>query len=243
MKPKRRRSNNIKQWYGSTQGNNMTAKRKPLPKYNTPVGVARYPHLNKPDTRFDDDGVYKCDLIFSASAPGVADLIEYLEGIRDAEFDKLDVKKQKTYSKAEVFEMELDDAGDETGNVIFKTKLNAVGKNNQTGDTWVNTPKLFDSVGNPLGEDAQIWSGSKLIIAGKVMAYAMGSTKSVGVSLKCDGVQVIELVSGGGQTADSFGFGAVSGGYQAPTTEAGLGNQPSDEAPESDDEDGDDDEF
>jgi len=29
----------------------------------TPVGIASYPHLNKPDTRFDDDGVYQVDLI------------------------------------------------------------------------------------------------------------------------------------------------------------------------------------
>lgn len=192
------------------------AKRPPLPKYNTPIGTARYPHLNKPDTRFDDEGVYKCDVLLEADAPETIELIAYLEGIRDAKFDELEAKKQKSYSKADVYEVDLDDAGDETGLLIFKTKLKAVGHNDK-GETWNNEPKLFDSQGNPLPEDTQVWSGSKLIVAGKVMAYAMGSTKSVGVSLKCDGVQVIELVSGGNQTASSFGFGKVDGGFESDT--------------------------
>lgn len=212
-----------------------TAKRPPLPKFNTPVGVARYPHLNKPDTRFDDEGVYKCDLIIEAGA--AAELIAYLEGIRDAFFATLDAKKRKAYKLAAVYEDELDDAGDETGNIIIKTKLAAVGHNDK-GETWTNEPKLFDSSGNPLPEDVQIWSGSQLIVAGTVMTYAMASTKMVGVSLKCRGVQVIKLVSGSGQTAESFGFGAVAGGYQTPAAQAGLGNTPAeDEGDASEDDD------
>ena len=212
------------------------AKRKPLPKYNTPIGIARYPHLNKPDTRFDDEGVYKCDVILPADADETVELIAYLEGIRQEKFDSLDAKKQKQYSLAPVCEDELDDAGDETGNVIFKTKLNAVGHNDK-GETWNNEPKLFDSQGNPLAEGTAVWSGSKLIVAGKVMPYAMGSTKMVGVSLKCDGVQVIELVSGGNQTADSFGFGKVAGGFETEAAQAGLGNSSDDDGDDAGDAD------
>lgn len=209
------------------------AKRKPLPKYNTPIGVARYPHLNKADTRFDDDGVYKCDLIVPADE--AAELVEYLEGIRDEFFDSLDAKKKKQYSKAPVCEDELDDAGDETGNVIFKTKLNAVGRNDK-GDEWTNEPKLFDSFGNPVDRDAvQIWSGSKLIIAGVVRTYAMGSTKSVGVSLKCDGVQIVELVTGGQATADTFGFKPQGNGFQ-------FNNEEPAATSDTDEDDGEDDE-
>ena len=212
------------------------AKRKPLPKYNTPIGVARYPHLNKPDTRFDDDGVYKCDLIVPADE--AAELIAYLEGLRDAAYDELDAKKRKQYSKAPVCEEELDDAGDETGNVIFKTKLNAVGRNDK-GEEWHNEPKLFDSFGNPVDrESVQIWSGSKLIIAGVVRAYAMGSTKTVGVSLKCDGVQIVELVTGGQATAESFGFKPQGSGFKFAASET-----PTAESDEDDDDGEDDEDF
>lgn len=213
------------------------ATRKPLPKYNTPKGRARYPHLNKPDTRFDDDGVYKVDLIVARE--DAEELIEYLEGIRDEKFDQLDATKQKQYSKAPVCEAELDDAGDETGNVIFKTKLPAIGKNNKTGETWTREPKLFDSFGRPVDpDDVQIWSGSTLIVAGKVMPYAMGSTKMVGVSLKCEGVQIVELVTGGNATAESFGFTAQDDGFSFEDDDAPAARRDDD-----DDEEDDEDEF
>lgn len=211
------------------------AKRKPLPKYNTPVGVARYPHLNKPDTRFDDDGVYKCDLIVPEDE--AAELIEYLEGIRDEKFQELDVKKQKQYSKAPVCEAELNDEGEETGNVIFKTKLKAVGRNDK-GEEWKNEPKLFDSFGRPVDRDeVQIWSGSKLIIAGTVMPYAMGSTKTVGVSLKCAGVQIIELVTGGSATAETFGFKTQGNGFAFSATESAPADADDGDDDGEDDED------
>ena len=231
-------------------------KRPPLPKFNTPVGVARYPHLNNPDTRFDADGVYKCDLIVKFNK-AAKELIKYLEGIRDKRFkaEKKDAKKGKKFTKADVYSMELDDAGDETGNIILKTKLDAIGRNKDKGKEWKNSPKLFDSTGEPLASDVQIWSGSKLIIAGTVNSYAMtnkvlvekdGKTTekkitSVGVSLKCKGVQVLELVTGGDATAESFGFGQHEDGYQTEASKAGLKSEET--RAEEEGEGGDEDEF
>ena len=231
-------------------------KRPPLPKFNTPVGVGRYPHLNSPDTRFDDEGVYKCDLLLPVEADDTQEMITYLEGIRDERYkaEKADAKKGKKFSKAAVFELELDDAGDETGNLILKTKLNAIGRNKAKDEEWTNEPRLFDSNGNPIPSETQIWSGSKLIIAGTVNSYAMTNTvivekkgkqtkkkiTSVGVSLKCKGVQVLELVTGGEATAESFGFGAHSDGYQTEAAKAGLGN---DEPEGGDSDEGDEEDF
>ncbi len=228
-------------------------KRPPLDKYNTPVGVARYPHLNSPDTRFDDPGIYKCDIILPVEDGAVQELITYLTGIRDKRFkaEKEDAKKGKKFVKADIFELEIDDAGDETGNLILKTKLNSVGKD-KSGKTWTNEPRLFDSEGNPIPSETQIWSGTRLIIAGTVNPYAMTNTvivekkgkqtkkkiTSVGVSLKCKGVQVLELVTGGDATAESFGFGTHSDGYQTEAAEAGLGQADDDSmTPPSDDGD------
>lgn len=217
----------------------MAKKRPPLPKYNTPIGTARYPHLNTPDTRFDDDGVYKCDHIAPADSEETQQLIERLEGIVDKTFEEeLDAKQKKQFQKAPVCEVELDEAGDETGNVIFKTKLNAIGRNKKTGEEWENKPKLFDSQGNPLPETVEIWSGSKIIIAGSVRPYVVAATKKVGVTLRCNGVQVIELVTRGGATADSFGFGKYDDGYQTDAAQAGFGNssETEDDTPEDDDD-------
>ncbi len=229
-------------------------KRPPLPKFNTPVGVARYPHLNKPDTRFDSEGKYKCDLLLEAEADDTKELLKYLMGIRDKRYkaEKKAAKKKKKFTKAAVFEVEVDDVGDETGKIILKTSLNAVGRNKATKEEWTNEPRLFDSTGTPLAQDTQIWSGSKLIIAGTVNSYAMVNEvivqregkedakkkiTSVGVSLKCKGVQVIELVTGGEATAESFGFGQHDDGYQTEASEAGLGEGGGDdEGPRDEDE-------
>ena len=46
-------------------------------KYTTSVGVARYPHLSEPDTKFDEDGVYTTQLILDSSdAEELENLIE-----------------------------------------------------------------------------------------------------------------------------------------------------------------------
>jgi hypothetical protein len=199
------------------------------PTYTTPIGVARYPHLNKPDTKYKAEGQYKCDLVVPADA--AADLIAQLEKIRDEFYENLDAKVRKTHKVVEVVSVELDDEGNETGNVIIKTKLDRVGHDKKSGKTWTNEPKLFDSEGNPT--NAEIWSGSKLIIAGTVMCYANATNKQVGVSLKCNGVQIIELRSGGERDASSFGF-KKQNGYKAPSAQQAAAEA----AGDSDDSDG-----
>lgn len=222
----------------------MADKKPKRPTFSTPIGIARYPHLNKPDTRFSD-GDYKCDVRLRAD--DAKELIEQLEAIRDEFFDAQEPKIKKTYKKAEVFTVELDDEGNETGYVIIKTKLNANGKNKTTGETWTNEPKLFDADGEPLPKSVQIWSGSKVIVAGTVNTYAMAKEKTIGVTLKCRGVQVIELVSGQGQTAESFGFKKQKG-YKAPSAKNAASEDDSDDsdtddAPQGGDKSGEDDEF
>jgi len=64
------------------------AKRAPSPKYNTPAGTLRYPHLTKPDTRFKDEGGYKADVSLDGGDPAVLELVEYLTGLRDAAYDE-----------------------------------------------------------------------------------------------------------------------------------------------------------
>jgi len=59
--------------------------------------------------------------------------------------------------------------------------------------------------------DLSIWGGSQFAVAGDIFPYAMASSKQIGVSLRCKAVQVIELITGGGATADAFGFEATDG--------------------------------
>ncbi len=225
-------------------------KRTPLAKYNTPAGTASYPHLTKPDTKFNDEGEYKCDVIMPAAE--ATELVDYLEGIRDAYIPTVKKKKGVRQLVAPVFTYELDDADEPSGNVIIRTKLKASGTR-KDGETWSEKPNLFDSDGNPLAAGIDVWSGSRVIVAGTVKPYDMTvdsidaegapcKISKIGVSLACRGVQIIELVSAGEKTAASYGFAPVEGGYKTAAAEAGLGVDP-DSQNDVDDGEEDSDEF
>lgn len=189
-----------------------------LEKFVTPEGVAVYPHLVRPDTKFDSDGVYTVQLAIEAGA--AADFILQLETARDRfsdEFADENVKNKAKIKKATVaavYEDEIDDEGEETGRVLIRAKQKALIRG-RDGTEYVKTVKLFDAANNRI-TPSSLWGGSRLILAGVLIPYYMASTKEVGVSLRLGAAQVLELVEGDGGNAESFGFGEQDG-YTADT--------------------------
>lgn len=202
------------------------------PKLKSPFGVAVFPRLNRPDTKFDSNGVFGVKLRVDPNEPDVQKYIEKLEAIRDAHFDELDPKKRKRFSKVDVYEEELDDDGEETGMILLKFKLRHRGET-RDGKKFTRTPKLYDS--NNEETDAEVWGGSVLRVFGPVRPYDMDSTKTVGVSLQCAHVQIKELVEGGGSPFDE-----IEGGFEGNGKSAKPDNpfeDEDDDGAESDDED------
>ena len=80
-------------------------------KYTTPKGVAKYPYLDKPDTKFNPQGDYKVNLLLAKEES------KKLMSLVDKEIDKkfLEVSKEvkgKRVKKADPpYFMELDDDG------------------------------------------------------------------------------------------------------------------------------------
>lgn len=182
---------------------------------STPPGIAVYPRLKTPDTKFDDLGIYKADVAVPLAEA------EPLMEILAADFKKHTGKAPK---KAEntMWLMEVDDTGEETGNVVFKLRIkNRLSK--KTGELWDRRPKQFDAGLKPI--DVNPWGGSKMVVSFDVYAWDAGG--KMGVSLQPVGVQILELVTGDGPSAGSFGFGAQEG-YTAPdpAADAGLGKEP-----------------
>lgn len=191
----------------------MTEKAK-LEKFTSPEGVAVYPHLVRPDTKFDSNGVYTVQL--AIDGPKANGFIAQLESARDAfaaEFKTDNAAKFKKASIADVYEDELDEEGEETGRVLIRAKQKAIIKG-RDGKEYVKTVKLFDAARQPIAPDS-LWGGSRLILAGELVPYYMASSKEIGVSLRLRAVQVLELVEGDGGNAESFGFGEVEDGYVA----------------------------
>jgi len=206
-------------------------------KFVLPKGIAIYPKLIKPDTKYDKDGKYEVKQKFEADV--IQPTLDKLIALRDefveqkkAEF--LASKDGKTKAKAkniavrDVGTPDYDENGDETGLVILKAGSKASGKR-QDGSSWERKIPIFDAKGKKITPKA-IFGGSELKVAVIAEAYYKADGNEVGVTLRIDAVQVLKLVQAGGGTADGFGFGAEEG-YEADEDE---GSQFNDESGDSD---------
>ena len=92
----------------------------------------------------------------------------------------------------------------------------------KNGDEFEQAPKLFDAKQNELDrKKVSVWGGSKMKVNFEVVPYMAAATKSAGITLRLRAVQVIELVSGGGGNAESYGFGEEEGyANEAPFSDA-----------------------
>jgi hypothetical protein len=137
--------------------------------YITPTGTAVYPWLNKPDTRFDADGVYSVTLQLSKADTAPINAV---------------VKPLMNGGKNNPIKAELDDQGEKTGNYLVKFKLKALVKPKKS-EPFSQAPVLLDEDGNRL--TALIAGGSKMKVAYEPFAYsALGG----GVSLRVKKVRI-----------------------------------------------------
>lgn len=191
-----------------------------LPLLKTPAGVAVYPHLTKPDTRFVPEGQFQVKLrIPSEEAQDlIAELDKAFAAAQETAKEKNPGKKIKEATKP--YTIEEDDEGNETGNIVVSFKCKAQITDKQ-GNTRANSPKLFDSKNKEFPKDQDIWGGSTLRIAFNPVPYYTAMV-GAGVSLRLKAVQVINLVSGGGGgNGASYGFGEEDG-YVAPEATANV---------------------
>ena len=160
--------------------------------FTTPKGIAAYPWLSKPDTKFSETGDYKVNLVLTKEKA-----LPILKQINDVFLANLEEETKKAKGK-EVkkanppFAEELDEEGKATGNIIIRFKSKAEYK-----------PSLFDSKANAI-EDVNVWSGSEIKVNGSIAPYYT-SLIGAGVSLRLRAVQIINLVEGG-RSASGYGF-------------------------------------
>lgn len=168
----------------------------------TPAGVAIYPWLNQPDTKFVPEGEFKVNLRLSAEE--AEQLINQLGQELDnfaAEAIKKD-PKVKQFSKRLPFEEEIDDNGDLTGSYIFKFKQKAK-INTKSGDSFNMKVALFDAKRTPT--TVNVGGGSTLKVAFTAWPYTMASSRSIGLTLRPSAVQILQLVElSGGDDANMF---------------------------------------
>lgn len=167
----------------------------------TPKGVAIWPKLTSPDTKFNPLGVYQVDLAVPfEEAEG---FMKKLAAIHKDHTGKVPAKAENTMWKMEIDE----ETGDETGRVIFKCKIKNIQR--KDGTVWDRKPVLWDAKGNRI---QNVNMGSGTVMRLKISVYAWMASGKKGVSLQPLQVQVIELkeFTGGGE---SFAFDVVEDGF------------------------------
>jgi len=193
----------------------------------SPKGIAAYPRLNKPDTQFDANGVYKAPLKIDTDEQAGAKFKDYLDDLAEKAFDqavaeavekgefKTEALARKKIKRADLpYSVVEDEDGEETSVIKVNFKMKARVKSRKTGEEFELKPKIFDAHKNELAKCPAVYSGSVLKVAFKPIFWY---TKQLGagVKLQLEAVQIIELVSGsGGGDADSYGFGEEDG-YEA----------------------------
>lgn len=171
----------------------------------SPEGTLIWPHFNTPDDKFvKPDGVFHGKLAV-ARGEALDAYVKKLEAERDRfiEANPKGIKSPQFGKKlADLFDIEYDDEGEETGRVIFKYKLKPFfGKENE----YSQSPKLFDVHGDKFLPRPNVGNNSVAKIQGEMFPYYMESSKECGVSLRCNNVQILELVEFTGKDDNPFG--------------------------------------
>ena len=165
--------------------------------FSTPIGTAKYPHLNKPDTAFDTEGKYKLELVFTASE--AKPMMDAINKAAKAEFGSAQFRVPFTVDE-------------ETADVAFKASSKY-------------RPDFVDTTGNPVRvtDLPKIGGGSKLKMQAYLNVYTVSGSKGVSITLQA--IQIIEPVKGmngtpsfeaveGGFTVDALDDDDVDDGGQ-----------------------------
>lgn len=182
----------------------MAEQTKKRTRYTTPVGVAKWPHITKPDYKFKDAGEYHTKLRigkedFEENLKGTIDEI-YEDAIKRAKADN--AKNKKKPPKVLDTPYYLDEETNEY-EVSFKAKYSWVDK--VTKEVKTRAIPIFNSAGAIIkSPNLKVGNGTTMRVSFVIDPFhtALG----VGVSLKLEAVKILNLVEYGA-SADSYGFG------------------------------------
>ena len=172
----------------------------------TPAGIARYPHLNRPDKKFKEEGEFKVNLEMSSedAEPFIKQIEALFAPFVSAKLIELNNKAameglpKKTKLKMHSAPWEEND-----GQTVLKLRVKAVGKG-KDGETFSRAPKLFNASGEVITDNI---GGESKLRAAVVPYFWYTASLGAGVTLQPKAVQVLDLVTwGDGGSATAYGF-------------------------------------
>lgn len=170
-------------------------------RFTTPKGLAQYPALKTPDTKFNPEGDYKVNLVMEDDEKTNA-LVSKLEAVLEDFYENDDNVKQAISKGRKVVTQDIYEK-DEEGRIVMKFKQKAV-ITKKDGSKIPVKIRQFDSKGKPI--DVNIGRDSVIKVSFTANPYYMPSTRTCGLSLRLLAVQVISLNEFGDSSASSYGF-------------------------------------
>jgi ssDNA-binding protein len=179
--------------------------------FTSPRGLAVFPWLNKPDTKFKAEGQYKVGLKLKTDDKLTQKFIAEIDAgmaqaVATARTDNPAKAKKINQCADKPYRAEVDDDDNETGFTIFNFKMTASGTSRKTGKPFTLKPALFDAAGEPLDAETRIGGGSLIRVSYLLNEFFQTTKIGAGVSLQLNGVKVIKLVEWGGGDASAHGF-------------------------------------
>ena len=179
----------------------------------TPAGEAQWPYLCEPDTKFNEDGVYRVDLILPRedAEPIIAEAQELIDALYKetlADLKKGDGKakaKAKVLTTKDPFEPHYDEEGNETDNVVLKFKTKAKIKDRKTGQLKDKKVPLYDGKKKLIKTKINVGPGSVVRVNATPSPWYIPKDNCVGCTFYLNGAQILELVEYG-RSAESMGF-------------------------------------
>lgn len=193
----------------------------------TPIGTLNYPWLDKPDTKFSDDGVYKTDInVPEADAQDLINKIEEMITAKGQEMQSSGVKtkrcKHPVYTK------------NDDGTVTFRCKVDAITRL-RNGDVWDRKPVFIDASRKQI-EALSLRGGSICRLALELYAW-YNPSQGVGIKLQPLKVQVLEPVLGSAAESDEFADMEYEGGFVGDEVTASAQSTSSSPVADDDSED------
>ena len=182
-------------------------------KLTTGTGIAMYPYLFSPDTKFSTEGVFCLNLRL--------DMVEGKKLAKQLETQQKDHIKEATAATGKkpsrINPYPWKEVEDNNGEpcMDFKFKLKPSFKT-KAGEIVKQRPAVFDAALKPLTEECRLGNGSKIKVNFSVIPY--NTSMGCGISLRLHAVQVLDLVQYNNGESDTGGF-SVEEGFVAPESE------------------------
>lgn len=191
----------------------MADTKKKYESFITPAGLSKFVAVQRPFQFKEGGPLYVCDVVISKkeAAAFTEKFTKLAEGQRAEAMANPKIGKAAKNWKVQLpISAELDEEGEETGNFILKAKQKPEIKL-KDGTTRKLSVVVVDSKKKPVTKS--VGSGSKVRMNVTIAPYYHAGSKAVGVTLRLDAVQVIDLKEYVGRDA-SAGFAEEEGGYE-----------------------------